>query len=378
MRIEESGLKVAIVHDWLTSFGGAERVLQRLLDLYPQADLYSVVDYLSDDQRQGLRAQSTTQSFIQGLPFARTKYRSFLPLMPYAVEQWDFSAYDLVLSSSYCVAKGILTGPDQIHISYVHSPMRYAWDLQAQYLKQASFSGIKDKLARYFLHKLRLWDQLSAQRPDVVIANSGYVQKRIAKYWGRTAQVIHPPVEVNRFTCTPQNEGYYLMVTRLVPYKMATLAVEAFKKMADKKLVIIGEGPDLDRLRAMGAHNVQLLGRQDDQTVKRYMEGCKAFLFPQVEDFGISALEAQACGKPVIAYRKGGALETLIGQEAEQPTGFFFDHQDADGLCRAVAGFEDTISRFTPEACRENAHRFDAEHFLSAIQAVVAQAMASD
>jgi Glycosyltransferase len=362
-------MKVAVVVDWLAVIGGAERVLAEILTLYPQADLFAVVDFLDD--RGMLEGRRVTTSFVQTLPFARRGFRSFLPVMPLAVEQWDFSGYDLVLSSSHAVAKGVIAGPDQVHVSYVHSPMRYAWDLQGQYLLS---KGVRGWPARWLLHRLRLWDQLSAQRPDVLLANSAFVARRIAKCWNRPAAVVHPPVAVERFAPVARSEDFYLAVNRLVPYKRVDLMLAAFAAMPRRRLVVIGDGPEMRRLARMAPANVALLGHQSDDVVRDHLARCRAFVLAAEEDFGIAPLEAQASGKPVIALAKGGAVETLSHHGAGRPTAVFFPLQTPEALVQAVVQFENGTP-IRPEDCRVNAERFSSTVFRQSLDAVVQQAL---
>lgn len=365
-------MKIAIVCDWLEAYGGAERVLEQLLEVFPAADVFAVVDFVSEGERQFLRNKSVTTTFIQRLPFAKSKYRSYLPLMPLAVEQLDLSAYDVVISSSHCVAKGVLTGPNQLHISYVHSPIRYAWDMQHQYLHETGLDkGLKGWLARMVMHYMRLWDMRTSNGVDYFIANSRFIAKRIYKCYHRRASVIYPPVDVSGFTCCEAKEDFYLTVSRMVPYKRMDILVEAFSKMPDKRLVVIGTGSEFAKCQALAGANVQLLGYQPTDTVRDYMQRAKAFLFAAEEDFGIAPLEAQACGTPVIAYGRGGALETVRGLDKDAPTGVFFAQQTAEAVCAAVQQFEARQELFSPQNCRHNAEQFATERFCHEIKAFV-------
>lgn len=364
---------VAIVHDWLTEPGGAEKVLQQLLMIYPQADIFTVVDFLAEKHRNELlNGRKTTTSFIQGLPFSRRHYRSYLPIMPLAIEQHDLSKYNLVISSSYAVAKGIITGPDQVHISYVHSPMRYAWDLQHQYLRESGLSrgGVKGWLAKWFLHKIRLWDYRTAHGVDHYISNSSFISKRIKKIYGKESTVIYPPVDTSGFSFCPDKEDYYLTASRMVPYKRIDLIVEAFAQMPDKKLVVIGDGPEMEKIKAKASSNIQIMGYQPYEVLKEHMQKAKAFVFAAEEDFGITPVEAQACGTAVIAFGKGGALETVIASGNDQ-TGVFFEVQTVDSLKAAVEKFHHEANKIKPEACRKNAERFSPERFRHEIEGFV-------
>jgi len=365
-------MKIAIVHDWLVTYAGAERVLAALCETWPEADLFAVIDFLSDEDRARLGGKRATTTFIQQLPKARSAYQKYLPLMPLAIEQLDMSAYDLVISSSHAVAKGVLTGPNQLHISYVHSPIRYAWDLQHQYLHEASLDrGIKAKLARMLLHYMRMWDQRTASGVDEFIANSHFIAKRINKSYRRQSTVIYPPVDTSRFTLHEAKEDFYLTASRMVPYKKIPLIVEAFAAMPDKRLMVIGTGPEMERVREVAGANVTLMGYQSDEVLRQYMQRARAFVFAAEEDFGIAPIEAQACGTPVIAFARGGVLETIRGLEHEKPTGVFYPEQSIDSIVAAVRTFETHRQRISASNCRSNAERFGGERFKQEIKAFV-------
>jgi len=353
-------MRVAVVHDWLTIYAGAERVLEQLLWIFPDADVFSVVDFLPNDQRSFIRDKRITTSFIQKLPFAQTKYRQYLPLMPLAIEQFDLSAYDLVISNSYAVAKGVLTGPDQLHVCLCCSPMRYAWDLQHEYLVESGLNkGLKSWPVRWLLHRLRLWDMRTANQVDGFIAVSHFIARRIRKIYRRAATVIYPPVDVRTFTLHTRKEDFYLVVSRLVPYKKIDVIVEAFSGMPHKKLVVIGAGPDKKKVCSKARANIRILGYQPVEIVRDYMQRARAFVFMAEEDFGIAPVEAQACGTPVIAYGKGGLTETIIPGE----TGLLFPAQSCESLRQAVSAFEAGGCAFDPERIRKNAEHFSAERF---------------
>ena len=357
-------MKIAIIHDWLTVYAGAERVLEQMLVCYPEADLFSLVDFLPDGKRGFIRNKPVKTSFIQNLPFAQTKYRQYLPLMPLAIEQFDLSGYDLVISSSHAVAKGVLTGPDQLHLCMCYSPIRYAWDLQHQYLKESSLEqGLKGWLAKWILHKIRIWDVRTANGVDGFIAISKFIERRIWKVYRRESMVIYPPVDVSAFTLSQEKEDFYLTASRMVPYKKIDLIVESFSAMPDRKLVVIGDGPDFEKIKSKAGANVVLMGYQNYEVLKSHMQRAKAFIFAAEEDFGIAPLEAQACGTPVIAFGKGGALETIIGQNEENQTGVLFTAQSIESICAAVNEFELTMGDISSVACRENAMRFAPERF---------------
>lgn len=367
-------LRVAIVHDWLTVYGGAERVLEHMLAVMPQADVFTLVDFVPDDQRGFLGGRTPRTSFIQRLPFARKHYRHYLPLMPLAIEQFDLSGYDLVVSSSYAVAKGVITGPDQLHVSYVHSPVRFAWDLQHQYLRQSGMAhGLASWAVRALLHRIRLWDTRTANGVDHFLANSQFIARRVWKVYRRAAEVIYPPVDIGDFRLVEGKGGTYVTVSRLVPYKRVELLVEAFARLPDRHLTIIGAGPELERLRRVAPPNVELTGFLPDAEVRRRLERARAFLFAAEEDFGIVMVEAQACGTPVIAYGKGGACEVVRDLDRPGATGVLFAEQTADSIVDAIARFEDATGQIEPLACRRNAERFGHARFCSELVSVIGE-----
>lgn len=345
-------MKIAIIHDWLVTYAGSERVLEQMLNVFPDADLFSLVDFLPPDQREFIQNKHVTTSFVQKLPFAKKKYRQYLPFMPLAIEQFDLSAYDIVLSSSHAVAKGVITGPDQLHVSYIHSPMRYAWDLQYQYLRESGLDkGIKSWPVRWMLHKIRQWDVCTSNGIDHIIANSRFIARRIMKVYRRESTLIYPPVDVESFTFYEEKEDFYLTASRMVPYKKIDLIVEAFAQMPDKKLVVIGDGPDFKKIQAKSGKNIELLGYQPSEVLKEYMQRARAFVFAAEEDFGIIPVEAQACGTPVIAYGKGGALETIKGLDDSHPTGVFFKEQSVGAIIQAIRLFEKEHDHIDPNNC---------------------------
>ena len=331
-------ISIGIVADWFVTYAGSEKVVAEFLKVFPDSDLYAVVDFLSAENKTRFNNKPIQTTFIQNLPKAKKYYQKYLPLMPLAIEQLDVSQHDIILSSSHAVAKGILTGPDQLHISYVHSPIRYAWDLQHQYLREAGLeSGAKAMLARWMLHKIRMWDTRTSNGVDHFIANSNFIAKRIKKVYGRDADVIYPPVDVDSFELEQFKENYYMTASRLVPYKRIDLIVEAFGFMPEKKLIVVGDGPEMAKIKRKAQKNVEILGYQSDLEMQNLMRKAKAFVFAAEEDFGITPVEAQACGTPVIAYGKGGALETVLDiNHSKTPTGILFDKQNCDSIIEAV------------------------------------------
>jgi glycosyltransferase involved in cell wall biosynthesis len=370
-------MKIAIIHDWLVVNGGAEKVLREIIEVYPTADLFTLVDFLPEVDRSWLKNVKIKSSFIQKLPMARTKYRNYFPLFSIAIEQFDLSAFDLVISSSYSVAKGVITGPNQTHICYCHSPARYAWDLQEQYLIESDMQkGFKSVLARYFLHKFRIWDVRTANAVDFFVANSEFIKKRIFKCYRRKAEVIYPPVDVARFQLQSEKSDFYLAASRLVPYKKIDLIVEAFSLMPDKKLKVIGDGPQMKKIIAIAQRfsNIEILGYQNDKVMVEHMQKAKAFVFAAEEDFGIIPVEAQACGTPVIAFGKGGCLETV------QPnaSGIHFKEQTTASLIDAVNLFENKEVPFEAAKIRENAELFSIEAFRSKLMEFVESSVSKD
>jgi glycosyltransferase involved in cell wall biosynthesis len=359
-------IKVAIIHEWFTKIAGSEKVVEQILYLFPQAEIYVVyADPLTLKNTKFLQGRKIISSFISSLPMANKLYRNYLPLMPLAIEQFDLSSYDIVISSAHAVSKGVLTGPDQLHISYVHSPIRYAWDLQHQYLRESGIErGLKSWLTRWLLHKIRIWDYRTSSGVDYFIANSLFIGRRIQKVYGRSSRVIYPPVDIHSFQLYVQKQDFYLSASRLVPYKRMDIIIEAFNKMPNKKLFVVGDGPEFHRLSKLAASNVTLLGYLEFNELKHYMQRAKAFVFAAEEDFGIVAVEAQACGTPVIAYGKGGSLETVI--DTDDPlrrTGILFSEQTSQSVEEAINTFEGLLTPISSEVCRQHAESFSVERF---------------
>jgi glycosyltransferase involved in cell wall biosynthesis len=366
--------RVAIVFDWFQKFGGAERVVASLQRAFPESRLYALVHDEKDAENTPLEGVPVHTSFIQSLPKAREKYRAYLPLMPLAVENLDLRSYDIVISASHTVAKGVLTGTNQLHLSYTHTPVRYAWEFYLEYLSAAGLDrGLKSLPARLVLHYLRLWDVSASNRVDCYLANSNYVAQRIGKLYRRGAHVIHPPVDLDRYRggALPKEE-FFVTVSRFVPYKRLDLIVEAFTNM-NKPLIVIGDGPERERLRGMAGPSVQFLGYQPDQIIVEHLQRARAFVFAADEDFGIAPVEAQAAGCPVIAYGRGGVHETVVGWPKPGATGIFFEAQKPAALEAAVSLFEAHEEDFALEACQFNAERFAEERFQRQIRATVGE-----
>ncbi|WP_298962953.1 glycosyltransferase family 4 protein [uncultured Campylobacter sp.] len=361
-------MKKALIHDWFSTYAGAEKCVESFTNIWDDFEIYSLIDFLKGaDRDKILKGKHAHTSFIQKLPFAKDKYRNYLPLFPLAIEQFDLSGYDVVLSSSHAVAKGVLTHSNQLHIAYVHTPIRYAWDLYHQYLRESGLDrGLKGMLAKYFLHKIRLWDASTANRVDHYIANSRYIARRIKKTYGKPSDVIYPPVDVDKFKLREAKEEFYLTASRMVPYKKIDLIVEAFSQ-TDKKLLVIGDGPDMAKIKSKAGKNVELLGFADDETMADLMGRAKAFVFAAEEDFGITPVEAQACGTPVICFGRGGARETVRDGES----GLYFMEQNAKELLAAVAKFEQNYDKFEPTKIRENSLKFSRARFEAEIKSYV-------
>lgn len=354
-------MRIALVHDYLVQYGGAERVLEAFQELYPEAPIYTLL-YDPEKMHGKFSGSRIHTSFLQRLPFSRTRHRLFPPLMPPAIEQFSFRDFDVVLSDSSSYAKGIITGPETLHICYMHTPMRYAWDDCQKYTGDFGMPEYVKRLVPYFMDPIRLWDRASAARPDAIISNSRFVAERIRKYYRRDSEVIHPPVNVSQFTSlTPAPKDYFLMVGRLMAYKRHDIAIEAANRLK-LPLKIIGRGPEYARLKKMAGPTVEFLGRVPDADLPRYYAECRAFIFPQEEDFGIVAIEAMAAGRPLMAYRGGDVVEHM----EEGVTGAFFDTQNADCLTEALSRFEP--ERYDPAVIRARAQAFDKAVFKAKIK----------
>ncbi|MFT7184392.1 MAG: glycosyltransferase involved in cell wall biosynthesis [Oceanicoccus sp.] len=362
-------MKIAFVHDFLLRLGGAEGVLKVLMDLYPEAPVYTLL-YDKKKLEHIFPEDRVITSGLQKFPrFLPGMHKFLFPFMPSAIESFDLSEYDVVISSSSAYSHGIITNLDTTHICYYHSPMRYAWDYTHEYLKEQNLGAIGELIASRLLHKVRQWDFLAADRVDVPIANSRTVRNRIRKYYRQESQIIHPPVDVESFKLTPHHEGYFLIVSTLTPYKKIDLAVELFNRLG-KRLVIIGDGPDRARLERMAAENIDFLGYKSDEMVKEYMQNCRAFIFPGEEDFGMAPVEAMACGKPVLAYGKGGLTETM----KEGVTGQLFKEPTIESMEAALTQLLINEKDYDPHAIREHSKQFSKERFEKAMQALVKNA----
>lgn len=361
-------MKIALVHDYLVQYGGAERVLEAFTELFPYAPIYTLI-YDQKAMHGIFENKRIYTSFLQHLPFSRKRHRFFPPLMPLAIEQFDFTKYDIVLSDSSSYAKGIITRPETLHICYMHTPMRYAWDDCQKYTQDFGFPALIKKLVPFFMSPIRLWDRASVDRVDYFLANSQFVAKRIKKYYGKEVSIIHPPVNVGHFYIAEKIQPYFLMVGRLIAYKRHDIAIEAFNRLG-LPLKIIGRGPEFERLKKMAGPNIEFLGRVSEEELPKYYAECRGFVFPQEEDFGIVAIEALASGRPLISYRGGDIVEHM----EEGKMGVFFDEQTPEAIVRAMEVFEK--HQYDSVYIRGKALAFDKERFKVTIQSYVEQALA--
>lgn len=372
----ETKLKIAIVQDWFTLDGGAEKVCRELINVYPDADIYSLIDFLSEEDREKILAGKKSQtSIIQGLPFARKFYRYYLNLFPYAIEQINLEKYDLIISSSYSVAKGVLCHSEQMHISYCHSPMRYIWDLYFQYIQKPKwYNWPINYFIRKSISKLRIWDVISSNRVDYFIANSQNVANRIKKVYQRDAKVIYPPLYTERYKLQEQKQDYFITASRLVSYKRVDLIIQAFQSLPNEKLVIVGKGPELNRIKKLASKssNIEVKGFVEQQEYSELIQNAKAFINASFEDFGIAPVEAQACGTPVIGYAKGGILETT----KENKTAIYFRKQDAISIQNAIQTFNQS-ELWSASEIRQFALTFSNERFRTEIEEFVSQCLQS-
>lgn len=353
-------MKVALVHDYLVQYGGAERVLKAFTEIFPKAPIFTMV-YDKSLMNGAFSDRKIHTSFLQKIPFIGSHHRLFPLLMPMAIEQFDLSGFDVVLSDSNSYAKGAITSPNTLHVTYCHTPMRYAWDDCHKYLREFKYSNLTKKLVPFAMNYIRLWDKISADRPDFYIANSGFVASRIRKYYSKPSETINPPVNMSNFYISKNVGDYYLMVGRALAYKRFDIVIDAFNALG-LPLKIIGKGPEMKDLKKRSGDNIEFLGYLEDKEMCKYYSKCKAFIFPSEEDFGITPLEAMASGRPVIAYRGGGALETVI----EERTGLFFNEQTPQSVIDIIKTFDS--NKFDPEIVRSHASKFDKEIFKDKIR----------
>ncbi len=355
-------MRVALVHDYLNQYGGAEKVLENFSEIFPNAPIYTLI-YSKKKMRGAFSNKEIKTSFLQKIPFAKSKHRIFPLLMPIATEQFDLSEYDLVLSDSASFSKGVITKPKTLHVCYCHTPPRYAWDDSHKYIKEFGMSKLIKKLIPFFMNYIRIWDKEAALRVDKFICNSNFVADRIKKYYRKNAKVIYPPVETDKFSIGNQeeNKNYFLMVGRLLAYKKFDVAIQAFNKLG-LPLKIIGSGPEKKSMQKIANRNIEFLGRVSNEQLPKYYQQCRALIFPQEEDFGIVALEAMSCGKPIIAYKGGGALESVKPEE----NGIFFNEQTPEALIKAINSFDD--KKFNTPQIRDYALKFNKQRFKKQIK----------
>lgn len=351
-------MKVALVQDWFVVNGGAEKVVKEIIALYPEAEIFSLVDFLNDEDRwEILNGKRSHTSFIQNLPLSKKHYRNYLPFFPSAIESLNLNGYDLIISSSYAVAKGIKKNPNQIHVCYCHSPVRYAWDLREQYLAGLNW-GLR-QISKPVLNYIKNWDKRTTYRVDHFIANSKNVSERIKRIYNRESVVVYPPVDTEQFTPDLQKENYYFTSMRVVPYKKLDLIVDAFNAMSEKRLIVAGDGPGLEKIKSRAGSNITFAGFVSKGKLIQLMQKARAFVLAAEEDFGITSLEAQSCCTPVIAYKKGGYLETVI----DGKTGMFFNDQTVDSLKNAIIDFENSGIKFNETDFMNNVSSFSASNF---------------
>ncbi|MBL0339990.1 MAG: glycosyltransferase [Bacteroidetes bacterium] len=351
-------MKIALVQDWFVVNGGAEKVVKEIVTIYPEIEIFSLVDFLSEpDRNYILNGKKSTTSFIQNLPFARTHYRTYLPFFPRAIESLDFSGFDVIISSSYAVAKGIRKTKDQIHICYCHSPVRYAWDLEKEYLSRLSW--LSKLISKQILKYIRKWDLSTTERVDLFIANSNNVSERIKRIYNRDSIVIYPPVDTISFSPETQKSDYYFTSLRVVPYKKLDLIIETFNLLPNRKLIVAGEGPELQKIKKTAKSNIEFIGFVSKKELISLMQKAKAFVLAAEEDFGITSVEAQSCCTPVIAFKKGGYLETVV----DGKTGLFFQEQTTESLSEAILRLDSVRNNFTKSDFIANADRFSIEKF---------------
>lgn len=353
--------RIAIVHDWFMEYAGSERCVESFTNIWPEADIYTLIEFIEGNAKKVIfKNKKPITSFIQKMPFAKSRYRNYLPLFPKAIESFDLSGYDIVFSSSHAVAKGAKTNKAQLHICYCHTPIRYAWDLKDQYLTEAGLDkGLKSLLAKSVLKYIRNWDLKTSNRPDFMIANSRHIAERIKRIYNRDSVVIYPPVDVEKFSVAKDRDDYYLTASRFVPYKKIDMIVEAFSQMPDKKLFVIGKGPEEDKIKSKAKQNIEFLGFLESDSLKGYMQKAKAFVFAANEDFGIVVVEAMACGTPVIAWNFGGVSETVL----DSKTGVLYPEQNVKSLIAAVGRFEKMKDSFDHHRIRDHSIQFSRKIF---------------
>lgn len=369
-------MSICVVHDWLPLFGGAEEVVSAIMQTIGSSDLYTIFDFLDDEDRRRIGAAKIFTSYLNKLPYCDFYYRWTFPLCPAAIESFDLSEYALVISSSAAFSKGVIVHPHQRHISYVHSPIRYAWDQSFQYLGATSLAkGPSGAVLRMLLHYLRVWDTRTANGPDILLANSTAVKRRIEQVYGRSSIVLPPPVQLPDFPICCDKDDYFVVASRLVPYKRIDLIVDAFTQMPVHRLVVVGDGPEMKRIRSRAGPNIVLKGHVSRMELSKTVGHARAFIFAAYEDFGIALVEAQAAGTPIIAYKYGGAADIVRADVGKDPTGLFFGEQSVEAIKDGVQRFIALEGHFRPQACSENAKRFSRGNFSSRLKEIIDMAL---
>ena len=360
-------IKIAIVHDWLVTYAGAEKVLENIIEVFPNADIFSLIDCVENSDRRFLHNKDVKTSFMQLIPNIKKIYRKLLPIMPFAIQTFNLRKYNLIISSSHAVAKGVITNTNQLHICYCHTPMRYAWDMKEQYLKQAGLSsGILSKAVRFILDLINKWDKKNSIDVDYFISNSDFIKERIQNCYQRESYTIYPPVDILKFKNSNIKKNYYFTFSRFVPYKNIDLIARAFATyFPNKKLIIAGAGPDYEKIKFYESENIILKGFLNDKDLIEYLSSAKAYIFAAKEDFGIVNVESQAAGTPVIAYGEGGSKETIVNISEENPTGVLYYKQDMESIRDAVFEFEKNYELFKKVNLEKNSKRFSVEVFKS-------------
>lgn len=367
-------MSTAIVHDWLPVFSGAEQVVAAIMDTVGPSDLFTLYNFLNEEDIRRIGAKKIITSYLDKLPLREKYYRYTFPFCPNAIESFDLSAYDLIISSSAAFAKGVIVHPHQKHVAYVHTPVRYAWDQTYEYLRRTRFARPPFGMAlRSALHDLRRWDFRTGNGPDLMVANSSSVRRRIEQIYGRDSVVLHPPVDVNNFALVPEKDDYFVVASRLVPYKRIDLVVEAFRSLPNQRLIVCGDGPELPKLKALAGKNVEFAGHLPRSKLIETIQRARAFLFAAYEDFGIVIAEAQAAGTPVIAYHLGGAKDIVTPLGASNPTGVLFPAQTPAAVAEAVELFIANGSQISAQACHESALRFSTEQFRTKLNSIIEQ-----
>ena len=368
-------LKIAIIHDWLVGKFGAENVLAEIIKICPNSEIFTIIDYIPNKDRDFLQGRKTNQSFIAKLPFARKHFRKYLSLMPIAIEQFDLSGFDIIISISAAVAKGVIPKPDQLHICYINSPIRYAWDMEEQYIKESNIKGLKKILLKYSLHKIRMWDVASSYRVDHFISNSNFIKARVEKYYRRESDVLNPNIDIDYFIQEKdesKKSDYFFTIARHVPYKKIDLIIEAFNQMPDKKLIVGGSGEQTEYLKEIAGPNITFTGHIKREELRSYMQNAKAFIYAALEDFGIVMGESLSAGTPVIAYGKGGSRDIVKDKsEYRDATGILFPDQRKESLINAVNDFCNNEKIFNTENCINSVQHLSAENFRTSFQKIV-------